>query len=163
MTPEGKMNPDIAHVEVGIRYLKELTVYPLAAAFQLEFAEKISKLLVDLFSTRLSDLTEGEISQRLAETFLTVFRNNVSEVLEHAIDPEEMGENGWTDVSELLKDMSTKQFVEVGEIIYANNYEDLVGKVTGFLKDKMVDLPELQPPSKPQKGKKPKRVSRKKA
>lgn len=138
-----RANPDIVKVEVGIRELKKLTLYPLSAYFQLDLAKSIGRLLTDFFSIKVNDLSDVEVSRKLAEMFIELFQENVEAVFDNVFDPAEVSANGYESSEELLKDTSTKQFVEIGDIVYKNNYEVLVGKITSYLRKKQGEEPSL--------------------
>ena len=133
-TPEEKINPDISTIDVGRRTLKTITVYPLSAMFQKNFVKNMGSLLTDIFSIKVKDLSDEQVGQKIASIAVTAFDENLVKLIENAVDPKEMHEVGYSSTEELLDDLSTKQLEQFGEIIYKNNYESLVGKITGFLR-----------------------------
>lgn len=140
--PESRLNPDIAKADVGIRELKTLTIYPLSAAFQMNLAGDISDLLVSFFSVKVKDLTDDEVSQKIAGLFVQIVRENIDQVLAHVIDTQELTANGYPSVENLLEDMTNNQLVAIGEIVYKNNYEILVSKLKGFLMERVKEVQE---------------------
>lgn len=143
-SPESRINPDIVNVTVGVRELKELTLYPLSAYFQLELAKSIGKLLTDFFSIKVNDLSDVEVSQKIASMFIELLQENIEAIFANIFDPKEVSENGYENTEAILKDVSSNQFTEIGEIIYKKNYEALVGKITSYLRKKQGEEVSLQ-------------------
>jgi hypothetical protein len=138
--PESRLNPDIAKADVGIRELKTLTIYPLSAAFQMNLAGDVSDLLVGFFSVKVKDLTEDEVSQKIAGLLMQLIRENIETVLEHVIDSNEMTANGYATVKDLLEDTTNNQLLYIGQIVYDNNYKELVAKLKGFLMERVKEV-----------------------
>jgi hypothetical protein len=105
-----KLNPRIHHVEIGIREIKEITLYPLSIADQLRMKELIGSAVLAAQSLPV------ELSVWLM-FFLEQFESHGADILSLAT-----GENG----DKLLQEMDNMQFAEVGRIIFKQNYEDLV-------------------------------------
>jgi len=138
--PESRLNPDIKKADVGVRELKTLTIYPLSAAFQMNLAGDVSDLLVSFFSVKVKDLSEDEVSQKIAGLFVQLIRENIETVLGHVIDPKEMTANGYATVKDLLEDVTNNQLLDIGQIVYDNNYKDLVAKLKGFLMERVKEV-----------------------
>ncbi|MDY6957912.1 MAG: hypothetical protein SVK08_02010 [Halobacteriota archaeon] len=138
--PESRLNPDIAKADVGVRELKTVTIYPLSAAFQMNLAGGISDLLVNFFSVRVKDLSEDEVSQKIAGLFMELIRENIETVLGHVIDSNEMTANGFATVKDLLEDVTNNQLLHIGQIVYDNNYKELVAKLKGFLMERVKEV-----------------------
>ena len=134
--PDSRLNPDIKKADVGVRELKTLTIYPLSAAFQMNLAGDVSDLLVSFFSVKVKDLSEDEVSQKIAGLFVQLIKENIESVLGHVIDSTEMTANGYATVKDILNDITNNQLVAIGEIVYENNYKDLVAKLKGFLMER---------------------------
>jgi len=138
--PETRMNPDISKVDIGIRELKELTIYPLPAAFQLDLMTNVSGLLVDVFSIKFNELQDREVGLKLASLFIKLIQDNIYDILENAVDPKEMGKLGFSDTHELMRDIATNQFAGICELIYKNNYEYFVGKLKSLFQERMEEM-----------------------
>jgi len=138
--PEVKVNPNIRRIEIGVRELKKVKVYPLSAAYTVSLAKKVGGILMDFFGTKLKSFEEEEVNKQVANLFASIIENNLEEMIENAIDLQEIEA---VTVNEVLCDMSTEQLVEICEIIYEVNYKALVSKIIGLLPKEGTTLDEM--------------------
>jgi hypothetical protein len=108
----------------------------------MNLAGDISDLLVSFFSVKVKDLTADEVSQKVAGLFVQIIRENIEIVLEHVIDPKDLKDVGYGSIKDLLNDSDNNQLLNVGEIIYNNNYKELVSKLKGFLMERVKEVQE---------------------
>lgn len=118
---EKRLNPDIVEVDVGVRELKTLHVYPLSFRDQMEATELITQALQAI--TARQDSNDVEFVAGLLE----VLKANMGRVLELVTDPEERGED-------LLADLTNNQACELAEEIYRVNYEAIQKKIMAVAK-----------------------------
>ena len=106
---ENSMNPDITTVKIGIRKLKEITIYPLSIASQLSATEIIGEIMSKVSS--FDDMNEEQVIQE----FLNILKANINKLLNFVVDEE-------VDLSEL----TNPQLEEVIAIVYDCNYKDVI-------------------------------------
>ncbi len=120
-----KLNPQATEVEIGVRSLRKITIYPLSIGDQLKTTDLISEAISGFMSRE--DMTDVAFISFI----VNLIRENIAKILTMATD-----EDGETLVSEL----SNTQVAEIAEIIYdknygevAKNFESLIGKVKKLL------------------------------
>jgi len=127
----GKLNPQITKVEIGVRELREVTIYPLSTHDQMEMTSLLVGTIAEVVqSTKEIDgkkATDIEIIEKVVD----IIKDNLEEIIKLATDEKE-------NVS--TKDITNDQAVEIAEIIYMVNYENfsknlksLAGKMKGVL------------------------------
>ncbi len=116
--PENKskqnLNPEIAEIEVGVRYLRKVTFYPLSAAHQLKMTdiiETVFKELVGVSQGKDSDQSVIEFAGKV----LDIIKENIETIISMICDEPSTG---------LLEDMTNSQLVEVVKYVYTTNFED---------------------------------------
>jgi hypothetical protein len=128
-----KLNPDIKQFTVGVRQLYDLTIYPLSFSQQMELSDIVSTEMTR-FYTSATDLTDLAVITFIVEAV----KSNIGTILDFITDPDE--------VKDIIKDakakklldvVSNKQLVNLAEIIYQDNFEDL--------RKKVIDLFEKMP------------------
>jgi len=102
-----KLNPQIAEVEVGIRNLRKINVYPLSMADQIKLTDTITKAIADqLASANGSDIA--------VISFITnLIKGNIGTILTMTTDE---------DGEQLLGELTNLQTAAIAEIIYETNY-----------------------------------------
>lgn len=113
------MNPDITTVEVGIRKLREVTIYPLSVSSQLSATEIIAKLV-----NVVSDFDKLEDTNVVAE-FLKIIRNSLEKILKLVLDENEM-----IDFNEL----TNPQLENIVNVLFDKNYKDIVKNSQDLMK-----------------------------
>ena len=124
-----KVNPKCRKFEIGVRNLRDITIWPLSLADELEFSEKIIGL-VDGFDAAiyipLPEATEeeqtGNTELRIAAYILSAIKENLVELLAYVADEEVT-----------LKDIDNEQFVELCELIFDMNFDGAAGKIKRLL------------------------------
>jgi hypothetical protein len=124
-------NPQITTVEVGIRSLREVMIFPLSIADQ----GKMAKILSEVFQavmTSLSHLSEeedipdessgtiGAVTAQLsnidiAGVIVGIVQENLEVVLKLVVDPHE---------KITMEELTNEQFYKLVEVIYEVNYEN---------------------------------------
>ena len=108
---KGTMNPDITTVEVGIRKLREITIYPLSVASQLEATEIIASVMNTVAGF------EGLEDEEVVTTFVSLLRTNLEKILKLILDESEE-----IDFNEL----TNPQLENIVNVIFDKNYKDVV-------------------------------------
>ena len=85
-TPEkakvvSRLNPNIASVEIGIRSIRKIKIYPLSIADQLEFTDLITDTLQTFFKEK-SGFEGEESDMQFVNFMLTVIKENLGKILE---------------------------------------------------------------------------------
>ena len=112
-----RLNPQIMDVDIGVRNLRNVTIYPLSMADELKVTNIFMKGLQSFFKDRNVD--EIPIDE-FVSYLLTFIQDNLTEILGFVTDPEEVG-----DPKSLLKDITNSQFFNIANIIYKVNFEDV--------------------------------------
>ena len=126
-TPEEKkLNPQITDVDIGVRDLRKVKLYPLALGDQLELSDLITKVLEAFFKTE--EGSEESLSLFIAFAF-NLIKENMTKILGLiALDE--------TNSKKLLKEITNAQLDEIAQVVYEKNFavlknlKSLFGKVT---------------------------------
>ncbi len=106
-----KMNPDITTAEIGIRSLREITIYPLSVASQLAATEIIVKIVNEV--SALEELTDTEV----VETFIKLISTSLQDILVFITDPHEQID---------FEEVTNLQLQNIAFIVFNQNYKDVV-------------------------------------
>lgn len=132
-----KVNPKCRKVEIGVRTIREITIWPLSLADELEFSSRIVSLMngyEDIANPRLPPIPEGsteegiesilqefpsesEIEIKVATYIITAIKENLVELLAFVTEEE---------VS--LNDVDNDQFMDLCDTIFEMNFAGAVGK-----------------------------------
>lgn len=125
-TPEEKnLNPQITEVEIGVRDLRNIKLYPLALGDQLELSDLIGEALKAFF--KVEEGSEESLALFVAFAF-DLLKENIMKILK-LIALDEKPEK-------LLKEITNAQLDEIAQIINEKNFQvlknlkGLFGKVT---------------------------------
>lgn len=125
MKSEGRMkniNPQIREVEVGIRNLRKIKIYPLSMADQLNLSDNVSSVLSSFFA--LSETGVEETDVEFVAFFVNLIKDNIKEVLKLVALDE--------DVESLSKELTNNQTSEIVGIILEDNFADPVKNLKGL-------------------------------
>lgn len=114
-----KINPQISEIEVGIRKMRKIKIYPLSVCDQLQASKVVTEIISHFVAMKE---TTGINDTVVFALFLEKFRDNASDILKLVIDDHE-------DSEALLKDISNVQMIELVKIIYQVNFEPLLKNV----------------------------------
>jgi hypothetical protein len=105
-----RLNPQVADVDIGIRTLRTIQVYPLSMADQLKMMDIVTKAIAD----QIPRLQENDIEM---VTFITnLIKDNLGRIIGMVTDE---------DGDKLLEEMTNMQTASIVEIIYETNYGDV--------------------------------------
>ena len=108
---KGKINPEIVDIDIGVRYLRKVTFYPLSAGHQL----KLTSMIEDIFKEMVNIKPEDDDSTvAFFSKLLDIVKENIDKIVGFICDE---------DSEELLDDMTNLQLVNVVEYVYKTNYE----------------------------------------
>jgi len=105
------MNPDITSVEVGIRKLRNVTIYPLSVASQLEATDIIAKVMNEVAAF------DGLEDSQVIERFVSLIRSSLKDILSLVLDEKEE-----IDFNEL----TNPQLEMIVNVLFDKNYKDVV-------------------------------------
>ncbi|MDD5053716.1 MAG: hypothetical protein PHO27_13355 [Sulfuricurvum sp.] len=129
-----RLNPQIKDVEIGIRNLRSIKIYPLSVSDQLTATNLVTSAL-QVFMTN-KDVKNNDLL--FVAFMLEQIRTNASEILKMVLDETESPEA-------VLKDMSNEQMMVIVKAIYEVNYESLSKNVKSLLeKTKKESVSERQ-------------------
>jgi len=134
--PGSNQNPQIEEWEVGIREVKSLKVYPLSIGQQIKASDMIEEALAKFFGQQITNINKEVVSFVLD----TVIKN-VKQVIAFVTDPEDLSFNGYSNVDNLLDDVSNNQFSDFISLIKEMNYDELLKNLKGPLKRMLTLLP----------------------
>jgi hypothetical protein len=118
---EKKLNPQIVDVEIGIRSLRKITVYPLSMADQL----KLTDIIVQ---AAMASVNSGQ-DMAIPTFILQMMQENVGKILSMATDEDE----------KLMNEISNLQAVEIANVLFEVNY-GAVAKNFKSLSEKMKEM-----------------------
>jgi len=118
------LNPDIRVVQIGVRELYNLTIYPLSFGQQIKMSETIGDAIASFYKNPTT--TDAEFVAFLVK----LIGDNAKEVLSYITDPEEVGEilKGKESKS-LIDSITNKQLFTIAEHLYEDNFKDPSEKV----------------------------------
>jgi len=108
-----KLNPEVVDIEIGVRYLRKVTFYPLSAAHQLEMTDILESIFKELVG--VSQAEDNDES-------LVVFFQRVLEIIKENINTI-IGMICEEDPDSLLANMTNNQLVNVITYVYRTNFE----------------------------------------
>jgi mannitol-1-phosphate/altronate dehydrogenase len=112
-----KLNPLISKVTIGTREMREIKIYPLSLADQLELSQIFVKTIQEIVS-------EGaENNFQFADAVRKAITENIGKVLSLITEEGE----------KLLKEITNPQALEIAEIVYDSNYGILEKKVKSLV------------------------------
>lgn len=120
------MNPQITTVQIGVKSLREVTIYPLSMADQFQMTELISTEINNFAGTEFSELSDIET----VEMVFDAVKRNLEKILGYVLDEKET-------VS--FDEITNTQFVEIATKIYETNF-DVFAKNWKTLKQKFPSL-----------------------
>lgn len=107
-----KLNPKVSEVEIGIRDLRIIKIYPLSLASQFEVGDIISKAFADY-----AEKVQSDSQYESASLVMGIIRDNFATILDMVTDKD-------ISAKDLFQEMTNDQAVAIIEIIYVNNFED---------------------------------------
>ncbi len=128
-----RLNPQIKDVEIGIRNLRSIKIYPLSVSDQLTATNLVTSAL-QVFMTN-KDVKNNDLL--FVAFMLEQIRTNASEILKMVLDENENPES-------VLKETSNEQMMVIVKAIYEVNYESLSKNVKSLLEKKKESVSERQ-------------------
>ncbi len=129
MTNETRLNPEISKATIGVRELKEITIYPLSMADQLSMTNLITDTVRKFFEK--GDTTDVEFAKFLSK----LVEENLETILLMVTDEGQAN----------LEDITNNQAVAIAELVYEVNFGSLVKKVKSLLEKVKEQFPSGRP------------------
>jgi hypothetical protein len=114
-----KLNPKIRKMPVGIKTIREVTVYPLSVGAQLEMTDLIGEAIA---SASALDSEDAKKDAAWIGLILGTIKQNAAEMLSKATCGEEDGKA-------LLNDIDNDQFIDIVEHLFEANYSGGLKKI----------------------------------
>ena len=134
-TKSERINPRVREVEVGIRNLRKIKVYPLSMADQMKLTKLINDALQTFFNLDEAKGDEGKL--QFAAFMVSTIETNINKLIK-IVCPDETP-------SQLLKEMDNEQLSQIVTHVYRDNYEQPVKNVTSlFPKDQLQSVLKRQ-------------------
>ena len=111
-TNSAKMNPQIATVEIGIKTLRSVLIYPLSVSDQLNLTNIITGVIQEIAS-----VGDSKDDMETVNIAIDAIKINLAKILVFVLDKGE-------EIS--FDELSNAQLVEVVDIIFEANYEDQI-------------------------------------
>lgn len=107
------LNPQITTVEVGIKRLREVTIYPLSVADQFKMTELIGEVI-----QKVSDKSFAEQKDTAVVEFIVkALKKHLDKILCYVLDDSEKLE---------FTELSNTQLTEIINVIFEVNYEGMI-------------------------------------
>ena len=133
-----RVNPRITDVEIGIRNLRNIKVYPLSMNDQTELTALIGDIVKSIFSTDTSKLEEKETNLIYIANATKAIEENIDTILKYVVPDE--------DTTKLKKELDNQQLSDIVRVVYQTNYEKPVKNVMSlFPKEQLESVLKRQP------------------
>lgn len=113
-----KLNPQIYVFTLGIRELREITIYPLSVADQFKLSDIIAEAADELAKKQVNVNTMK--NKDFVKLFMKLFKENANKIIKLVTDDDKahVGKN-----HDYLEELTNTQLVALGDLIYEMNYE----------------------------------------
>ena len=116
------MNPRVRDVEVGIRTLRKIKLYPLSAADQFDLSDSIS----EGFAIYIKEVGDGAFSATAVSKLVDLVRSKLPSMLTPLFPDEQP--------VELLKELDNFQIATIAELVFVDNYGEPVKKLASLFR-----------------------------
>lgn len=111
-----KLNPQVAEIEIGVRTLRKIKIYPLAAGPQLELIDDIKNI-----ASVITDFSNEEVIGNI----FGLIREKIPYIIGQIIPIGEMADK-------VLNEMSVKQLEGLIKLVYEMNFESIAKNLQGL-------------------------------
>lgn len=127
------LNPQIVEQSVGIRELREITIYPLSMADQFKLTDTVVQAIHQFGSVNI-DISDEEVVAKM----IGLIEENIEKILELVLDKEE---------AVTMDELTNDQFTDICNIIFEVNYEGSVKKLMDLVGKVKAVMPRTAPPT----------------
>ena len=121
-TKSERINPRVREIDIGIRNLRKIKIYPLSMADQMKLTKIINESLQTFFNLDEKEGKEGQL--QFAAYMVSIIESNINKLLK-LVCPDETPSN-------ILKEIDNAQLSEIVKCVYQDNYEQPVKNVTSL-------------------------------
>ncbi len=114
------LNPQITEVEIGVRSLRKITLYPLAVGDQMKMTSIIASSVSGFLVSK-----ESKDEVLMIGFFISAINDNLAKFLALALGEKEQ-DGKFPETEKTLEDITNLQSSEIAGVIYATNYEESV-------------------------------------
>jgi len=142
MNREGQMslNPQKQIVTIGKKELETITLWPLSIPDQQSMGEEIQVVLKRFFEFKDNEEeTDNKIELELARLITDVVKKNLGILLALATCEEDEDVRSGAKQNPLLNKITNLQAIDIGEIVYKQNYGDALGKIKSLIPKKIME------------------------
>ena len=116
---EKKINPQIREVNIGIRELRSISIYPLSMADQMKMVDLIKGIFGSVYEVTQKDAVS---SVEIADVVIEKIKEHLPKLLQYVTDEEIF-----------LEELTNFQFTEIVGHVYKDNFEDASKNVKGLV------------------------------
>ena len=109
------LNPDAVEIQVGVKTLRSVTIYPLSINDQMKLTDKFTEVIQEFGKFDRETMT-NEDAVNFFKDFLS---KNLPEFMEFVVNPEEQA-------VPTLDEVTNKQLGVIADTVFRINYEDLI-------------------------------------
>jgi hypothetical protein len=138
-TTKSKLNPQVRDVEIGIRTLRKIKIYPLSVGDQLALSDLIVEAL-NKYNDIVGDekKTDMQVFSEVANFAIDMIKENLDTLIDKIADRLEAEQD---DVS-LIDDITNEQAFQIGKIVYEVNFETILKNVKSLFGEMPENLTE---------------------
>jgi hypothetical protein len=116
------MNPRVRVLEVGIRTLRKIKIYPLSVADQFTLSDSITEGIQIYAKESSENLTPESVSK-----LVDLVRKKLPDILRLIVPDEKVP-------AKLLKELDNYQLAEIAQIVFEDNYGEPVKKLVSLFR-----------------------------
>lgn len=138
------LNPQIVKTKIGISELREIKIYPLSIHSQQTMGEEIQNVLKNFFSIKElkeeenEDLEENKIELKVSQFVADFIKKNIGILIALSTGEEDEDILSGAKANPILKELTNLQTIEIGDIIYKQNYGEALGKLKSLVPQEMI-------------------------
>lgn len=110
------LNPQIVEINIGVKELRKIIIYPLSMADQFKMTDTIVAAIQQFGSVGAEELSD----EAVVEQMINLIEENIDRILKLVLDPDEK-----VTMAELTND----QFTDICETVFEVNYEGAIKKL----------------------------------
>lgn len=136
-TDNQNINPQVRSVSVGKRTLRNISIYPLSLADQLDLTDLVTQG-INAFLKTSPDESDESMMQFIA-LVIGLIKENIDKVLEMITD----------EGKDILKEITNEQLSVIVEYVYGDNFEGPIKKAVSLFGERGPILKQPSPSKKP--------------
>jgi len=133
-----RLNPQIKTIDVGVRHLRSVKVYPLSVSDQFSLTEKLAGSINEIVGTDLRGMSEVDAVKNIQ----AIINTNLGIILGYVCDEED---------SPRMEELTNQQLSEIVNVIFEVNYEGLIKNLKDLFERGRALFPKLPKQAAPSK------------